>query len=53
MMIFEFELETHDSDGTIKPRPTYWLGGTSCTKEDEKHSDEIYEQLAAEQVFNV
>jgi hypothetical protein len=51
MIVFEFELETHNSDGTLKERPTYWLGGTSITKEDEEHSDEIYEQINAHEAF--
>lgn len=52
MIIFEFEYETHNSDGTLKARPIYWLGIIHVTKEDESHSDEIYEQLEASQVFN-
>lgn len=51
MIIFEFDIETHNSDGSLKLRPIYWLGGTSCTDKDKKHADEIYEQLDAEQVF--
>lgn len=51
MIVFEFELETHNSDGSLKNRPTYWLGSTSCPG-DETNEDEIYEQLEAEQVFN-
>ena len=51
MIIFDFDIETHNSDGTLKPRPIYWLGCTSIT--DHGHEDEIYEQLEAEQVFNV
>jgi hypothetical protein len=47
MIVFEFDVETHNSDGTPKGRPVYWLGGTSITGSDEEHSDEIYEQLNA------
>jgi hypothetical protein len=51
MIVFEFELETHNSDGTWKCRPTYCLGVTVVTKEDEDDADEIYEQLEAQQAF--
>lgn len=47
MIVFEWERETHNSDGTLKERPVFWLGGTSISREDEEHSDEIYEQLNA------
>ena len=50
MICLEFELETHNSDGTLKPRPIYWLGRTSCPG-DAENEDEIYEQLEAQQVF--
>ena len=51
MIVFEFDYETHNSDGTLKNRPVWWVGCTSVT--DKGHEDEIYEQLYAEQVFNV
>lgn len=51
MVIFQFEIETHNSDGSLKARPTYWLGCTSCPG-DTENEDEIYEQLEANQVFN-
>jgi hypothetical protein len=51
MIIFEFEYETHNLDGTLKDRPIWWLGSTSVT--DETDEDEIFEQLEAEQVFNI
>ena len=51
MIIFEFDQETHNSDGTLKPRPIHWLGSTITTGYDKEHSDEIYEQLDCEQVF--
>lgn len=47
MIVFEFELETHGSDGILKKRPIFWLGSTSVTGKDEEHSDEIYEQINA------
>jgi len=52
MIIFGFDIETHNSDGSLKPRPVYWIGDTSVTGADEEHTDEIYEQLDAEQVFS-
>lgn len=52
MIIFEFDTETHNSDGSLKDRAMYWLGVTHVTLDDEKHLDEIYEQLDAEIVFN-
>lgn len=52
MIIFEFDIETHNSDRSVKSRPMYWLGATSIIGEDEAHTDEIYEQLDAEQVFS-
>ena len=51
MITFEFEYETHNSDGSLKDRPTWWLSCTSVT--DKGHEDEIYEQLEAQQVFNI
>lgn len=45
MIIFEFDDETHNNDGSLKERPMFWI---SCAGSDEKHSDEIYEQLAAQ-----
>ncbi len=51
MIFFKFDIETHNSDGSLRSRPVYWLGGTSVTGNDEQHNDEIYEQLDAEQVF--
>jgi hypothetical protein len=52
MISFEFEIETHNSDGSLKPRPIYCLGWTSVTGADKGDEDEIYEQLEAQQVFN-
>lgn len=49
MIIFEFDYETHNSDGTLKARPVWWLGCTEVTSEDEEHDDEIYEQLMAQE----
>lgn len=51
MIIYEFDYETHNSDGSLKLRPVYWLGCTIVTGTDEQHEDEIYEQLDAEQAF--
>ena len=51
MIIFEFDTETHDSDGALKTRPVYWLGSTMTTGYDKEHSNEIYEQLDCEQAF--
>lgn len=51
MIVFEFDYETHNSDGSLKARPTYWLGSTSVTGADSQHEDEIYEQLEAEVAF--
>jgi hypothetical protein len=51
MIVFEWDYETHNSDGTLKERPTWWLSCTSVTDKD--HEEAIYEQLDAEQVFNV
>jgi hypothetical protein len=48
VIIFEFDYETHNSDETLKDRAVYWLSCTSCDGEDDLHSDEIHEQLAAE-----
>lgn len=48
MIIFEFDYETHDSDGSLKDRPMYWLSCTLVEGEDEEHQDEIYEQLDAQ-----
>jgi len=48
MIVFEFDEETHDSDGSLLVRPLYWLSCTSCTGQDESHSNEIYEQLEAQ-----
>ncbi len=31
----------------------YWLGTTSVTGKDEEHTDEIYQQLDAELIFNL
>lgn len=50
-IIFEFEIETHNSDGSLKNRPIYWLGCTSVNGEDKGHAEEIYEQLEAQQAF--
>jgi hypothetical protein len=52
MIVFEFTDETHNNDGSLKPRPVYWLGATFMTGTDKAHEDEIYEQLEANQVFN-
>ena len=52
MIIFEFDVETHNSDGSLKERPMHWLGVTSVTGKDKGNEDEIYEQLDANQVFN-
>lgn len=51
MIIFEFDTETY-SDGVPYSRTLYWLGCTRITKEDKQHTNEIYEQLDAHQVFN-
>jgi hypothetical protein len=51
MIVFEFDHETHNSDGSLKPRLMYWLGCTSVIGKDEEHIDEIYEQLDAELAF--
>jgi len=51
MIIFELEDETHNSDGSWKCRPIYWLGSTILTGSDENDADEIYEQLTAREVF--
>jgi hypothetical protein len=48
MIILEFDIETHNPDGTLKPRVMYWLGTTNVIGEDEEHTDEIYEQLDAQ-----
>ncbi len=53
MIVFEFDNETHNSDGTLKPRVMYWLGCTSITGADSRHEDEIYEQLDAELAYNL
>jgi hypothetical protein len=49
MLIFEFDYETHNNDGTLKPRPMYWLGCTSVIGTDQEHEDEIFEQLTCEE----
>ena len=49
MIIFLLDYETHNSDGTLKPRPIWWLGSTEVT--DIEDQDEIYEQLVAQEVF--
>lgn len=51
MIIFRFDYETHESDGTLKPRATWWNTLTECVGDDEEHADEIYEQLMSEQIF--
>ncbi len=51
MIIFNFDDETHNSNGTLKVRPVYWIGGTEVVGEDEEHQDEIYEQLDSELAF--
>ena len=51
MIIFEFDCETHNSDGSLKTRSVYWLGTTDVQGEDTEHKDEIYEQLDAELAF--
>lgn len=48
MIIFEFDYETHNTDGSLKPRPKYWLSTTNIVGKDEEHTDEIYEQLDAQ-----
>jgi hypothetical protein len=53
MITFEFDYETHNSDGSFKDRLIYWLISINVTGGDRAHEDEIYEQLEAEQVFNV
>lgn len=52
MIIFEFDYETHNSDGSLKSRRVYWLGTTSVEGTDSVHEDEIYEQLDAELAFS-
>ena len=47
----EFDIETHNSDSTLKARPVYWLGSTFVLGDDKEHTDEIYEQLDCEQAF--
>jgi len=48
-IVFEFDIETHESNGSLKSRPMYWLGCTNVKGDkDEEHSDEIYEQIDAE-----
>jgi hypothetical protein len=48
MIVFEFDYETHNSDGTLKLRPMYFLGTTNVVGKDKEHTDEIYEQLDAQ-----
>ena len=50
MIVFEWDYETHNSDGTVKDRAMWWLSGTAITGNDEEHADEIYEQMAAQEV---
>lgn len=48
MIVFEFDTVT----SVHRDRVLYWLG-TTCIGVDEKHTEEIYEQLDAEHVFNL
>jgi hypothetical protein len=51
MIILNFDYETHNSDGSLKPRAIYWLGNTFISGVDRGHEDEIYEQLDCELAF--